>query len=136
MTATISQARAALAATLAMDGVQVNAFPPGTINVPALVITPAEGDFLTYKTSFEGSPNLTLLVTLFLQRGQDRSTNDLLDQFAADTGAKSVFAAVEADQDLGGVVTQAYVTTAGNFGSFTFAGAEYLGCTFTVEIML
>lgn len=136
MSATISQARAALAATLAMDGVQVNPFPPGSINVPAFVVTPGEGEFLTYKTSFDGSPDLTLLVTAFIGRGQDRSANDLLDEFTAQTGARSVFEAVDSDQTLGGVVQGAGVTAAGNFGSFTFAAAEYLGCTFTVEIML
>jgi hypothetical protein len=136
VSATISQARTALAGTLAMDGVQVSPFPPGTVNVPALVVTPSEGEFLTYKTSFDGSPELTLLVTAFIGRGQDRSSTDLLDEFTAHTGTRSVFAAVDADQTLGGVVVAAGVVGAGNFGSFAYAGAEYLGCTFTVEIML
>jgi len=136
MTATISQARAALAAALVMDGVQVNAFPPGTINVPALVITPGQGQFLNYRASFDGQADLDLLVTVFVQRGQERSSNEQLDEFTAQSGTRSVFAAVENDPTLGGVVSSAAVLSAGSYGSFTFAGAEYLGITFTVEIYL
>lgn len=136
MTATISQARTALAAALVMDGVQVNAFPPGAINVPALVITPSQGEFLSYKDSFDGQASLTLIVTAFSQRGQERSSNEELDAFLAQSGARSVFAAVENNPTLGGVVSSAAVLSAGNYGSFTFAGAEYLGIALTVEIYL
>lgn len=135
MTASIAQARAALATALTFDGVQTNPEPPGTINVPALVISQSEGEFLTDVT-LDGETDLHFTVTAFAGRGQDASSNAILDAFAADTGATSITAAVDADPTLGGVVSSALVVSIGSFGSFAFAGGEYLGCAFAVEIFL
>ena len=136
MTATVAQAWDALDAALDMDGVQVVNQPVGNINPPALVTTPSDGEFFSYKTSFDGAPVLLMLVTALVGRGQDRAARTTLSEFVAQTGTRSVYAAIEADPTLGGVVQSAAVLSAGNFGSFAFGGPEYLGCTFTVEIYL
>jgi hypothetical protein len=138
VTVTIAQAWDALDAALdaAMTGVQVTQQPTGNINPPALVTMPADGEFFNYKTAFSGAPTLLMVVTALVGRGQDKAARTALADFAADTGARSVFAAVAADPTLGGVVASAEVLAAGNYGSFSFGGPEYLGCVFTVEIYL
>lgn len=136
MTATISQAWDALDAALAMDGVHIANQPTGNINPPALVTTPGEGEFFDYKTSFDGAPVLPMLVMALVGRGQDKASRTTLCEFIAQTGSRSVFAAVESDPTLGGVVSSAAVLNATNFGSISFGGPEYLTCTFTVEIYL
>lgn len=117
--------------------VTVTVYPrlPGQINVPAAVITPGTGSFITYRTS-NVSHDLTLDVTLFVQRGQDRSATDLLDYFLADIGDLSVYAAVDADSTLGGVVDDARVVDARDWGVFTFGEISYLGVVFSVEVLL
>lgn len=117
--------------------VTVTVYPrlPGQINVPAAVIAPGGGSFLTYRSS-NFSHDLTLDVTLFVQRGQDRSATDLLDLFLADTGDLSVYAAVDADSTLGGEVDDARVVQAKDWGVWTFGEISYLGVIFTVEVLL
>ena len=93
MTATISQARTALAAALVMDGVQTNAFPPGSINVPALVITPAEGDAI--KTEYSGAldENLVKAKTREAAKAEKRKAAAAADTTATDPfkGSTAVF---------------------------------------------
>lgn len=117
--------------------VSVTVYPrlPGLINVPAAVIAPGPGTFLTYRTSAV-SHDLTLDVTMFVQRGQDRSTTDMLDLFVADTGGLSIFAALDADPTLGGEVDGAWVVDAKDWGVWTFGEVSYLGVVFTVQVLL
>lgn len=136
MTATLAQAWDALDAALVMDGVQVINQPTGNINPPALVTTPGDGEFLTYKTSFDGAPVLPMLVIALTSRGQDRASRITLCEFMEFTGTRSVYEAIESDPTLGGVVSSAAVLSATNFGSISFGGPEYLTCSFNVELYL
>lgn len=142
---TFAEAKDALATVLGRlvgtnpDGTpaSVTVYPrlPGQIVVPAAVIAPGTGSFLSYRTS-NTSHDLNLDVTLFVQRGQDRSTTDKLDAFIADTGNLSVYAAVDADPTLGGVVDSAAVKEAKDWGVWTFGEISYLGVIFSVEVFL
>lgn len=142
---TFAEAKAALAVVLGRlaglnpDGTSfsVTVYPrlPGQINVPAAVIAPGTGAFLTYGTSVT-SNDLTLDVTVFVQRGQDRSTTDRLDAFIAESGDLSINGAVEADPTLGGVVDSAQVLQAKDWGVWTFGEVSYLGVVFTIEVLM
>lgn len=136
MTATVAQAWDALDAALAMDGVQVINQPTGNINPPALVTTPGEGEFFSFKTAFDGAAVLPMLIIALTNRRQDRASRITLCEFMELSGARSVYAAIESDPTLGGVVSSAAVLSASNFGSITFGGPEYLTCSFNVEIYL
>lgn len=136
MTATLSQIRTALAAQLAVDGFQVHAFPPGVPIAPCGVITPAPGQFLTYLTSTD-SHDLELLYAVMTQWGEDQSATDFLDACLADSGASSVYALVQADPTLGGVVDSTAVLNAQNYGRHEWGdGTPYLGVEFVIGVLL
>lgn len=136
MTATLTQVRQALKTTLeTIPGLRVYAFPKGSVSPPAAVIMPAEGEFLTYRTS-NVSHDLDLVVTVFVQWGDDENSTETLDAYLADSGTYSVYAAVEADQRLGGVVDGCNVVAARDHGKVTYAGADYFACGFAVEVLL
>lgn len=136
MTATLSEVREALQTTLeAIDGLTVYARPPGTVNPPAAIVSPADGQFLTYLTS-QTSHDLDMLIAVLVQLGTRESATTNLDEYLEDAGGKSVFAAVQADPTLGGVVDSAAVTGAQNYGVITYNGVDYQGVELTVEVLL
>lgn len=137
MTATLTEVRQALATTLGtISGLRVYAFPKGEISPPAAVIMPADGAFLTYRVTMDTTHDLELTVTVFTQWGGDVQSTEALDAYIADTGTKSIYAAVEADQTLGGVVDSCVVVNAQDHGKVTYAGADYFAVGFAVEILL
>jgi hypothetical protein len=138
MTSRLTEVREALAATLTaaeIPGLTVYSFMPDLITAPAAAVTPAPGDFLNYDTSFD-SHDLTLNVNIFVQRGQPQSSSEQLDSFLDEDGPTSIVAAVKADQTLGGVVDNATVTGARNWGIYDFGKVSYLAAVVTVEILL
>lgn len=138
MTSRLTEVREALAAALVaaeIPGLTVYPFMPDLITAPAAAVTPAPGDFLTYSTSYD-SHDLTLDVNVFVQRGQPQSSSEQLDSFLDEDGATSIVAAVKADQTLGGVVDNATVTGARNWGIYDFGNVSYLAAVITVEILL
>lgn len=137
MTATLTQVRQGLADALAtIDGLNVYAFPPGQVQVPAAVIVPADGAFLSYRATMDATHDLELTITVFVQRGQDRSQTEALDAYLADSGSQSIYAAVEASQRLGGIVDGCNVVAASNHGTFNYGEVQYLGVEFSVEVLL
>jgi hypothetical protein len=137
----LTQVRQALATALSgitVDGKTLTAIPrlAGQLDPPAAVIAPADGDFLTYRTS-SSTHDLVLAVTVFLQWGEDQSATESLDAMIATSGASSVFAAVDANQTLGGVVDAAEVISARDYGIREFPNeVRYLSCEFLVEVLL
>lgn len=137
MTATLTQVRQALATTLSMiSGLRVYAFPKGEISPPAAVIMPADGQFLTYRVTMDTTHDLELTVTVFTQWGADANSTEALDAYLADSGTKSIYAAVNADQTLGSTVDSCTVVAAQNHGKVTYAGADYFAVEFQVEVLL
>lgn len=137
MTATLTEVRNALKTVLeTIDGLQVHSFPRGVITPPAAVIMPADGEFLTYRVSMDTTHDLELSVTVFTPWGEDQSATEALDAYIADSGAYSVYAAVEADQTLGGIVDGCQVVSAGNHGRVTYNGIDLFACEFGLEILL
>jgi hypothetical protein len=140
--ATLTQVRDALATTLeGIDDLRAYAFPPGQIAVSptgaAAVITPSNGEFLTYLTS-QVSHDLLLTITVFVQRGQDRASTERLDAYIAAAGAHSILLTVKNDHTLGGVVSSCIITGASNHGIATYGAQEmqYLAVEFDAEILL
>ena len=146
MTATYTEVKTALGTVLAAMPPQVltdgstktiTVYPemPGQIIAPAAVIAPGDGTLLNYRSS-NFSHDLSLTVTLFVQRGQNRSTDEQLSGFISVSGDQSIYAAVDADSTLGGVVDDARVTLARNWGVYTWGEISYLGVVFDVEVLL
>jgi hypothetical protein len=135
--ATLSQIRTGIAARLAtVSGLEVHDNVPGSVNPPAVVITPAPGIFLEYGTTLGNQTNdYTFTLTLFVQRGDEDSGQDALDAYADVSGAQSIPAALDADPTLGGVVHDCNLVDAQNYGRFTYNEVDYFGCTFTLRVM-
>lgn len=136
MTATYTEVKEALGAVLdTIDGLRVYPHLQPQINPPAAVIAPGEGEFLTYRTS-NVSHDLDLMITILVQLGTDRSADQKLSDYIADSGDKSIYALIEANQTLNGTVDSTIITKATNWGVRTFAGVEYLAVDFAAEVLL
>lgn len=128
--------REGIAACLAnIDGLRIHATIPGTVDPPAAVIHPAsDGTFLTYGRTMDGAEDVTIAVLLVVGAGDDRSAQEELDAYLADTGPLSIKAAVDADSDLGGAAHFAAVTEARNYGLKTYGDVTYWGCEFLITV--
>jgi len=136
--ATISQVRAGIRTRLltiaAFDG-KVYEKMRGDITPPAAIVLPAPGTFLVYRTS-TGSDDLQLNVRVFASHAHEDTGQDVLDAFIDRTGASSVYAAIDADPTLGGIVDYAVVTGATDYGSLTVGALELFGCDFVIDVAM
>lgn len=121
-----------------IQGLRVEDKVTASINPPAAIIYPAPGTFITYDQAMGGADDILITITLLVSRATDRTAQQKLDEYLANTGAKSIKAAVDGDLELGGAAQYATVTSAANYGPMTFgegdAAITYLGCDFTVTI--
>lgn len=133
--ATLAQLRAGLADRLetitSLKGVYEEA--PGQVETPAAVIRMAS-PAITYATS-TGSHDYSFSVLLLVSLAQGAPASEVLDGYLDTTGVDSVFAAVEADPDLGGVCDAAVVTSVANAGLVTWNEVGYLGAEFLVTVL-
>jgi hypothetical protein len=138
MTATFTEVMDALATAFAsVDGLNCYAFPPGNVDVPAVVVSLPAGEMADYSPTMAGDAmDLNLVVNVFVQWGDDESAWDQLLPFVEPSGARSLFGAVNADPTLGGVVDSALVGNPTNFGPYTYGAQQYLGAEFPVEVFL
>lgn len=137
MTATVDEAMEALAEAFAgIDGLSTYARPPGVIEVPALVVSLPDGAFANYSVVMGDAGDLDLVINIFVQWGDDESAWDQLVPFVSQSGAHSLFAAVNADPTLGGVVDSALVGQPTNAGPYTWGLIKYLGVEMPVELLL
>lgn len=134
----ITDAMQALAAAFsAIPGLSSYAFPPGTIDVPAVVVSLPSGELGDYSPVMdEGVMDLNLVLNVFVQWGDDEAAWAQLLPFVSPTGTYSLFAAVNADPTLGGVVDSALVGQPTNLGPYTWGQLQYLGAEFPVEVFL
>lgn len=133
---TYSAIRAALAATLQnqVSGLRATANRVSQINPPMAVIVPATGTIARYSVTMDGEADYTVRVILLVAPGDSTGGEDLLDPYVATSGPQSIWAAVQASQTLGGVVSFAAVTEATGYGIMNMTGIDYLGCSFIVSI--
>jgi len=141
MTATIQAVKVAAAAVISTitsaSGRQVTgyAYPPGTAEAPAAIVTMGEGEFLTYRSS-QNSRDLTLVIGVLIQAGDRESAFEELDAFLDDAGPQSIYAAFAADPTMNGLIDDISVVSASNYGEITYNGADYYGFELGVEVLL
>jgi hypothetical protein len=112
-------------------------FVRGSVNPPAIIVTPAPGVFLDYRvTQGQGFGALTYTLRLILLASTaDNETGTVtLDAMIALDGPTSIPAALEADPTLGGQVGFAVPTVAQRYGGLTYGGVDYIGCELMVEV--
>src|SRR5688572_4612680 len=99
----IADAMQALAGAFSsITGLNTYAFPPGSIEVPAVVVSMPPGELGDLSPVMdEGVMDLNLVVNVFVQWGDDDAAWAQLLPFTGLSGAYSLFAAVNADPTLG-----------------------------------
>lgn len=134
--ANLDQLRADLAAylTTALPLIEVHAFVRGSINPPAIVVTPSPGPFLDYRVTLDDSLNYTMRLVLLASMADAETGTAQLDGMLDFTGPTSIVAALERDPTLGGTVDFAIPTVAQRYGALAFGGVEYLGCELMVDV--
>lgn len=73
-------------------------------------------------------------VWVFTSAAWLRTGQDLLDEYASPTGAKSVKLAIEGDQTLGGVVDDCFVSRFRSMNVEEIGAIGYIGGIFTVPV--
>jgi hypothetical protein len=114
---------------------RTSAFGKDFADPPWAIVVPSPGDFITFDSSMaRGSDDLTFIIKVVVLAGDDRASQDALTTYLDTSGSGSIKAAV--DGTLGGVVSFATVTAARNYGEVQWAGVQYNGCEFVVEVSL
>jgi len=131
----IASIRAGLGTALAtLFNERVATEPPDVVNPPQAIISGPEP--INYGETFEGTTHhLIFTVRVLVGRNVPRVAQAALDDYMGD-GAGSVYAALEADQTLGGTVVSAQVITAQNVGSIIVNDVQYAVVDFTVDVMV
>lgn len=134
---TLEQVADAIRDTLAaVDGLSVFDAPPESLHPPAAVVMPPDID---YRQSFGsggvGRAEIEVLVLTAPAGSFTDAAFRLLWPYMDASGTKSIFALIEADQTLGGIVEAATVKTFRMMSSEEVAGIGYVGGTFTISLM-
>lgn len=113
---TLRQIRVGLAANLkAIPGCQVSPYMLSSPTHPCLYVLPHSEGVLYDQAMLRGVDQWMLSVVAETTMGGDRAAQELMDEFMAPSGAKSVKAAVESDRTLGGTVDDLRVVSASGY---------------------
>lgn len=107
---------------------------PGQVNVPAAIVQRRVTRYDS--TMARGSDDFEYVVTVVVSWADTTVAQDAMSAYLDTADDRSVKAAIEGDQDLGGVVHFARVREAGEELVRTYGngGAEYLTVDFMIEI--
>jgi hypothetical protein len=135
MTATIADIRAALASQLGtIPGLRAYANRMDQVDPPAVMILPPAGSFIRYGSTFSGSAEITLRAVLVTAKSDSTSGQAAMDPFLEVAGTSSVYASIQANSTLGGVVEFAALMEATGYGPITVGAIEYLGCQLIINV--
>lgn len=122
-----------LATRLATTGLRAFPNAPGQVVPPAVVVI-LNRPAITYGVTMDGEVNINLLAIVLLSAANDSSGQIALNATVSSSGAKSINAAVQADPSLGGTCEFALVTQVATYGIVEYAGQNYIGATFVVQV--
>src|SRR6266498_5039915 len=86
-----------------IDSLETYDTMPTEVAVPAAIVYPSPGAFLTYQT-MDGAADLEFIVIVLVSGSVDDLAQDELDGYLAGSGATSIKAAINADPRLGNTV--------------------------------
>lgn len=119
---------------------KVYSFVPGTQEPPSVTIIPGvfvPGDAkpaITYSRHFGGGDQAYVFtLQLVVSRASDRQAILDLDEFISPSGPKSIKAAIEGDDTLGGAVSFAHVERVIQYGVLTWNQLQFFGAQIIVE---
>lgn len=133
MPATISQVATGLQTRLAtISGLRTFSYQPEQENPPFAY---PEINSVDYHRAFSGG-DVVMNWTIYVVVGRwlDRTAHAALDDYLSYSGAKSIRAAIEADQTLGGVCQTLIVRSGADITSLDANGAQFLVIQLQVEV--
>lgn len=104
------------------------------IVAPAVMAFPA--DRVSYGESFDDDGTLWFTLRLYVSREDLLGAQTSLNAYISRTGARSAIAALRASPRLGGVVADARVVEAANYGDWPVGQTTYLGVELRIQAML
>lgn len=130
--ATVAAIRTALKTAIAAGtGLRAIDYRPGSVSPPVAIVALRE---TRYDVTMDGADDTTMAVTVYVQFGTDRTSEEDLNGYMDPAGATSVVAAIHADPTLGGVVDFARVVSVTDLGLVEYGGAFYLAAVWIVEV--
>lgn len=133
MPATVSQVAAGLQARLAtISGLRTFSYQPEQENPPFAY---PEINSIDYHRAYQGG-DVVMNWTIYVVVGRwlDRTAHAALDDYLSYSGAKSIRAAIEGDQTLGGVCSTLIVRSGADITSLDANGAQFLVIQLQVEV--
>lgn len=118
----------------AITGLRTTANRFGAVSPPTAVVAPVTGSLIRYSETMDGETDYSLRAIVLVSEGDSASGQDLLDAYLSPTGSQSVYAAVQKDPTLGGIVSFAAVTEATGYGLMNWNGVDYLACSLILDI--
>jgi hypothetical protein len=127
--------RTALATTLdAIPGLRAYANRSSQVDPPAVLVLPIQGTFIQYGATFDGAANFSLRAVLLTAKGDSTDGQAAMDPFLDVSGASSIYACLQANSTLGGVVQFAALMEATGYGPLSVGAMDYLGCHLIISI--
>ncbi len=123
----------ALATRLATTGLRAFPNAPGQIVPPAVIVIPNR-PAVQYGITMDGEVTIHLLAIVLLSAANDTTGQVGLNAIISSSGTKSICAAVQVDPGLAGTCEFSIVTQVATYGVVNYAGQDYMGATFVVEV--
>lgn len=138
MPASLTDIRTALAAqlkTVDRDW-QVSPYILANPTPPCAQVLPDEMDY--HQAMQNGAETWSFVVQVIVALGTDEGAQRKLDELLESSGALSVKAALEADEDLGGLVSSVTVTRTTGYRTYNLGPTqqEALGAEWTVSVLV
>lgn len=124
--------REAAKTTIATTGLRGTPYTPDQINPPSFWVANAT---INYQDVLGGgTAKVTMSVVVALSSAEAQRSEQTLDDYLSTDGARSIYAAVEADPTLGGACDSAALLTMDETGVVEIAGQQYIGAKCTLEV--
>lgn len=135
--ATLKDVRTAFKTILGngISGVQVYSRVPGAPIVPCIIVVPATADYMV--TMGRGGDMWEFDLHVLTPSGDDDVGQDLLDEYVAPTGARSIPAVIFASRTLGLSGVDAHVARMAAYGfRFETVGTPHIGATLRARVLI
>lgn len=127
--------RVALAAQLdTIPGLRAYANRTDQVDPPAVLVLPIQGSFIRYGVAMDGSAEFSLRAVLVTSKTDSTSGQAAMDPFLDVSGASSIYANLQANSTLGGVVQYAALMEATGYGPLAIGTIDYQACHLIISI--
>lgn len=139
MAATLKEIRAAigdvLEANIVNPPIQVYRRVGGNLNVPCIVVMPATTDYLV--TYNRGGDLWEFDLHILTPSADEDVGQDLLDEYVAGTGDRSVVSVIHQNKQLGLTGVEAHVARMTNYGfRFEVIQVPHIGATLRAQVLV